>query len=146
MLRFLLALVIPFSLASCSMKIKGVCVSGPNKGQPLVASATYFGSPSGSFKCTLPWGEKADGRFHTSIRGQSTRGWDTQVKMEGNTLEASGDDVIINANPNTQVGTATMLGDQGTVVEAIYWVSVWSPTHGQGKAKDSRGNRYKLIW
>jgi hypothetical protein len=128
------------------MKIKGVCVSGPDKGKPLIASATYFGSPTGSFKCTLPWGEKADGRFHTSRKGQSTRGWDAHGTKDGSSFEASGDDVIIEANNSTQVGTATMLGDQGTVVDAIYWVSVWSPAHGQGKAKDSRGNRYKLLW
>ena len=139
--------VIPLLLASCTLNIKGTCVSGPNKGQPITAAVKYNGlTTSGPIKMVAPWGEKAEGRYITHPYSGSTKSWDAEERRTAGGTQSSGDDVNVVSDGTTQVGTATLLGDQGTVFESVYWGSVWSPTHGQGKAKDSRGNRYRLVW
>jgi hypothetical protein len=148
MKKFLLALAVtlPLSLACCTLNIKGAIVSGPDKGKVANATASWNGF-TGSGKITMhtPWGEVAEGRYQTSMRGQSTKNWEAFESKDGT---SGGDDLIITADGtgHQQLGTATLIGNQGTVIESIYWGSSASPTHGQGKAKDSRGNKYRLVW
>jgi hypothetical protein len=146
--RLSLLLLLPLVISSCTLNIKGVCISGPEKGKPVTAKASWNGFGSGTISMTTPWGEVAEGRYQTSLRGQSTKSWDLQEIKEGNVTTAEGDDVVITADGTgrTQVGTATLLGNQGTVIESVYWTTGSSPLHGQGKAKDTRGNRYRLLW
>lgn len=147
--RSALALSLCVFASSCTLNIKGACISGPDKGKPITATASYNGlTGSGKIKMVTPWGEVAEGRYQTSLRGQSTKSWDMEEKRETGSTVSTGDDVVITADGTgrTQVGTATLLGNQGTVIESVYWGSGASPLHGQGKAKDSRGNRYRLLW
>lgn len=129
------------------MHMNGTCVSGPNKGAQVTATAGWNGlTGSGVITAVAPWGEKAKGRYTTSPYSGSTKAWEAEERRSGNRTSREGSDVIINSDGRTQVGTATLLGEEGTVFEAVYWSTVFSPTHGQGKMKDSRGNRYRLIW
>jgi hypothetical protein len=129
------------------MPIKGVCIDGPNKGQRISAEASWNSLGTGKITAVAPWGEKAEGRYTTSPRAGSTRSWNAEERRTGSTSSAFGDDVIVESDGfTTQVGTATLLGDQGTTFDVIYWGSGWSPTHGQGRVRDSRGNRYRLVW
>lgn len=148
-LRLLLALALPVLVSSCTLNIKGACTSGPEKGKPITAKASWNGlTGSGKISMVTPWGEVAEGRYQTSLRGQSTKAWDMEERAERGTTTTTGEDITITADGTgrTQVGTATLIGNQGTVIESVYWGSGSSPLHGQGKAKDSRGNRYRLYW
>ena len=142
----LLTVILCLSCASCTLGIKGVCVSGPNKGQPISGKASYYGFGSGKLWTVAPWGESAEGRYLTQQYGASTRAWNAQERRTGDGTEMEGEDVVIASDGNTQVGTALLLGNQGTTFDVIYWCNVWSPTHGQGRVRDSRGNRYRLVW
>lgn len=140
-------LLLALAFSSCSMPIKGVCTDGPNKGQSITAKAGWNGTGTGRISAIAPWGEKAEGRYTTNARAGSTRAWNAEERRTSGMSIASGDDVIIESDGlSTQVGTATLLGDQGTTFDVIYWGSGWSPTHGQGRVRDNRGNRYRLVW
>ena len=43
-----------------------------------------------------------------------------------------------------QRGAATLIGNKGTTIEVEYITSSFSPTHGFGLGKDSKGNIYKI--
>lgn len=145
--RSLLALSACLLVSSCSLPINGVCVDGPEKGKPIKAKASFNGlTGTGTITAIAPWGETAAGRYQTSTRSASTAAWNAEAKRLGNTSEASGDEVVLHANGSTQVGTATLLGNQGTVFDVIYWTSGITPMHGQGRVRDTRGNKYRLVW
>lgn len=146
--RITLCIILAVAGTSCAtLHMKGTCVSGPNKGARITAQADYNGlSTSGPITAIAPWGEKIEGRYITSPYSGSTKEWEEEERRSGNNTSSWGSDVIIESDGTTQVGTATLLGDRGTVFDVIYWASIHSPTHGQGKMKDTRGNRYKLVW
>lgn len=133
-------------LSSCTIKIDGVCYDGPDKGSRLSAKASFNGFGTGTITAVAPWGEAAKGRYNTNAHKVSTAAWNAEARASGDSISAAGEDVVIESDGITQVGTATLLGDQGTIFDVIYWSSAFSPRHGQGRAKDSRGNRYRLLF
>jgi hypothetical protein len=143
--RILLALAL-LAIPSCTLSTDCVCVEGPNKGAVIRAKFFYAGTGSGKVTAVAPWGETLTGRYLTQIDGMKAKTWETNGHSTGNSLLTEGESATITANGSTQVGTVTMLGSQGTVWDLIYWGNVFSPTHGQGRGKDSRGNRYRMVW
>jgi hypothetical protein len=140
---FLLAALL---CSSCSVKINGLCFEGPDKGKSITAKASFNGFGSGKITAVAPWGEKALGRYNTNPYQGSTAAWNAESRAAGGVTTAHGDDLIIESDGINQVGSATLLGEQGTTFDVVYWGNAWTPTHGQGRARDSRGNRYKLVF
>jgi hypothetical protein len=45
-----------------------------------------------------------------------------------------------------QTSRAMLQGDRGTIIDFEGYTSGANPTHGFGRAKDNRGNVWKVIW
>jgi len=134
------------ALPSCTLSTNCICTEGPNKGSIVKAKFFYAGTGSGKIEAVAPWGETATGRYLTQTGGMQTKAWEASEVASGGVTHAEGESAVIHAGGSTQVGTATLIGNQGTTWDIIYWGSTLSPTHGQGKGKDTRGNRYRLVW
>ena len=134
------------SISSCTLSTDCICIEGPNKGASMKAKFSYTGSGSGSVEAVAPWGEVAKGRYLTQSGGMRAKTWEAGSVASGGALLAEGESATVTAGGSAQVGTATLIGNQGTTWEIVYWTSAWSPTHGQGRGKDTRGNRYRLVW
>lgn len=78
-----------------------------------------------------------DNAVHTSTRGGATLStpgvpFDTFVRNSSYSTE----------RPGYQNGSAILVGDQGTVIEAVYRVSLNG--HGEGEGRDNKGVLYRV--
>jgi hypothetical protein len=144
-----LALILSLlGLVGCAapIKVSGIAVKGPNKGEKLHGTFYWAGTISGKAEVLTPWGEVCRGRYQTAVRGAYKK--NTQ-QVDINAGDQFGEsDAVIMDSPGVGVGTATLIGDQGTGVDVTYSTNTEFPfqNHGQGKAVDTRGNVYRLVW
>lgn len=144
--KILSALLVSTLFSSCTLSTNCVVVEGPNKGAVVKATFFYAGTGSGKVEAVAPWGERASGRYLTQTGGIKSKAWQSAQQRENQTTLAHGESTTIVAEGSTQVGTATLIGDQGTTWDITYWTARHSPRHGQGKGQDSRGNKYRMVW
>ncbi len=140
-IHFSLLLCAGIFASGCTRQARLYPVEGPlSKQNSQVLEAQWLDSWSGSgwIKLTLPDGEECKGEY-TTLEGGGTSfssgglfANSTWATHWGNTY----------SSPNTNRGTATLIGNKGTVIEIEYFVTFGS--RGSGLGEDNKGNIYKI--
>lgn len=141
---------LPLIVQSCTLTASCYPVSGPlhDSGMIRPVEITFFrsplGQPRGKLECMTPWGEKCAGEYSIAVDQSVSFGFGTANAVSASRLgkawaTAYGSNFALDAS-NCR-GTATLIGDQGTTVEAEF---VCGGGHGYGVAEDSKGNYYRV--
>jgi hypothetical protein len=158
---------------SCTFNAQLTPTSGPLARQgiaALPAAFTWSGSGSGKITVSMPDGEICAGRYFTAVEGTSSTSFgqssgsyygqgtssysgsyagnpfsgNSSSSMNGYSNENSME--YSNSSSDIGYGRAVATGSKGTVITVNYQTSRSSPTHGQGSARDNKGNFYTIVF
>ncbi len=132
-------------ITSCTLTAKAYPVSGPAvaDGKVLDAKFTWAGNGSGTVTLTMPDGEVCTGRYATVVGGIMSP---EIVAAQGAAVAVSSASISTGDIRGLQTSRAMLMGNRGTVVDFEGYTSGASPRHGFGRAKDNKGNVWKVIW
>jgi hypothetical protein len=144
-LLLLSAFAVITSIISCTLTAKAYPVAGPavQGGKVLDAKFTWAGNGSGTVTLTLPDGEVCTGRYATVVGGIMSP---ETVAAQGGAVAVSSSSVSTGDIRGLQTSRAMLIGTRGTIVDFEGYTSGANPTHGFGRAKDNKGNVWKVIW
>jgi len=114
-----------------------------NLDRPEVINATFDpgGKGHGMIEAIAPDGERFRGEYSTLSGKSSTSGSAFVRTLQG--YEWAQASSFSLHQPGKQFGSATLVGDKGTVIEILYAVDPYSG-HGTGPGRDNKGNRYRV--
>jgi len=130
----------------CTRTVNCYPVRGPlydsGKIQPI--QAKFFDT---GFELVTAWGEKCVGEYSMARNDSWSFGFGSANAVNTSNLgtlwtTVYGNNFTLNTS-GTNTGMATLIGDQGTVIEAEF-ISGGISGHGFGVAKDNRGNYYRI--
>ena len=149
------ALLLAIAVAGCSYTRE---VSGRfynlNDTTMITATLSNFSSGFGELTATMPNGEHLAGVYSFSVGFQmpsSRRLYDlgeTQAlkKEEAEKWSTWPEEYGFGTESRAApVGTATLHGDRGTVIEVVFYTINSPYQHADGIARDNKGNRYRVY-
>jgi hypothetical protein len=113
--------------------------------EPYVVTFDYIRHGTGHTHLTgtAPDGEFFEGEVST-VSGMSMSSWTASATAAGSGGYAWANAMGFGFNqPGVQYGSGVVVGNKGTVIEAVYAVDPWT-AHGYGVGKDNKGNRYRI--
>ena len=153
MKRYLIPFVILGFLQGCTRTVNCYPIRGPlydsGKIQPIQAKFfdTGFGDSRAKVELVTPWGEKCIGEYSMARNDTWSLGFGSANVVNTSNLGSLwttvyGNNFTLNTS-GKNYGMATLIGDQGTVIEAEF-ISGGISGHGFGVAKDNRDNYYRI--
>ena len=130
-------------LAACSTTGTLLPVSGAlfqaGYTAPIEAKLEGLERNGGKMMLTLPTGEYLEGRWSIVDKAQNVASWGDLMVLPDPAINR------LTSDPDAYRATAYLTGTQGTTMDVEYIINS-TTARGQGAARDSLGNIYRLVF
>lgn len=141
--RTLIIAAVASLIAACSTTGTLLPVSGAyydaGYTAPIKAKLEGLERNGGKMMLTLPDGEYLEGRWSIVDKAQSVASWGDLMVLPDPAITR------LSSNPDAYRATAYLTGERGTTMDVEYIINS-TTARGQGAARDSLGNIYRLVF